>query len=221
MKKIKHKTNINFEKTAWSTSSYVCGIDEAGRGCLFGPLVTSAAIVPQNTKERFLKDSKVMSEKERLFAYEWIKKNCFFSTVLVDPLTIEKQNIYKATQNAMKKSFIQLVEIVPFALQKIKYVITDAMPLKLDDIYKHETLELFNPTHAESISCSVAAASIVAKVTRDLLVKKLSKSFPQFELERHKGYGTKIHINKIEKHGISILHRKSFIKNHEQQKTIF
>lgn len=208
--------------------NYVCGIDEAGRGCLSGPLVVAAAILPLNTNQPFLKDSKVMTESQREKAYEWIIDNCFSSCVIVDPNTIDRKNIYQATQYAMKKSFIQILEIIPFDLEQIKSLITDAVPIALPTCYKHKNLELRHPTHAESIFPSVAAASIVAKVTRDRLMNKFSILFPSFNLAKHKGYGTKTHIDAINQHGTSIIHRRSFISNlirkssdkHEQQTCI-
>jgi len=225
---------VSFEKKAWKKNLYVCGIDEVGRGSLCGPLVVAAAILPQTAHHTLLKDSKVLVEEERNKAYEWIITHCFFSIVFVDVRTIEKKNIYQATRFAMKKAFLQLLEIIPFNQNKIKYLISDAVPLSIPIYYKHKTLELYNPTHAESISSTVAAASIIAKVTRDNFMKQLDRFFPKFIFAQHKGYGTKIHKEAILQHGISIVHRQSFVQsitmkkgealrqnnNHEHQQTI-
>jgi ribonuclease HII len=215
MENITMKKN-NFENIAWKENLYVCGIDEAGRGALHGPLVIGAVILPKNTNYPILKDSKTISENERNKAYDWIKKNAFFSSLYVDARTVDKKNIYQATRFAMKKVFLQMLEIFP---QKslIKFLVTDAVPIKKNFSgslnLSNETLEFYNPTHAESISASVAAASIVAKVTRDRIMNKFSKIFPGFKLAQHKGYGTKTHLAEIKKRGASILHRQSFLKN--------
>ena len=212
MKNIFTKKNC-LENKAWLNNNYICGIDEVGRGCLFGPLVVSAVVLPLNTNQTFLHDSKVMIRKDREKAYDWIKQNCFFTKIFVDVYTIEKINIYNATRFAMKKAFIQLLEIVPFEIEKIKYLITDAVKINLCKNFRHKNLEIFNPTKAESKSCSVAAASIFAKVTRDRFIEKISKDFPNFNLFKHKGYGTKIHTSAIKEFGLSIMHRKSFVSN--------
>jgi len=219
------KMEKNFEKAAWQKKSYVCGIDEVGRGCLSGPLIAASAILPQKANKKFLKDSKLITKIQREKAYNWIVNNCFYSCVIIDNKTIDKKNIYQATRYAMKKSFIQIVELVPFDIKSIKYLITDAVSIELPDYYLSCGLELYNPTHAESISKSVAAASIIAKVTRDRLMSKFSILFPGFSLENHKGYGTRTHISAINNNGTSIIHRKSFVSNlikkssdkHEQQ----
>jgi Ribonuclease HII len=166
-----------------------------------------------------------MSEKERLCAYEWIKEHCLFSYTVIDPTTIDTKNIYGATVYSMKKVFIQLLEIIPFPFINLKYLITDAVPLKLPTSYIHKALELYHPTHAESISSSVAAASIVAKVTRDRLMNSLSPLFPAYSFAQHKGYGTKTHIEALRVHGPSIVHRTSFLSHfcesdYDSQQTI-
>jgi ribonuclease HII len=217
----------HFEKVAWKDKSYTCGIDEVGRGCLSGPLVVASVILRPDAKYSLLKDSKILTEQERNKAYDWINKNAFYSSVIIDTTTIDKKNIYQATRFAMKKSFMQLVEIVPFNITEITHLISDAVPLNIPTSYLHENLKLYNPEKAESISPTVAAASIVAKVTRDRLMKKLDKLFPSFYLRQHKGYGTKTHIQAIKKHGPSIIHRATFLskilnreRNDQRQQTI-
>jgi len=229
--KIKTSTIQNnlFEKNAWENSLFVCGIDEVGRGCFCGPVVTAAVILPINLnnsprpsgheielinpKQNFLRDSKLMSEKERNFSYEWIKENCFYSFSSIDHNEIDQKNILEATKNSMKKSFVQLMELLPFSHEKIKYLIIDAVKLNIPNCYHHKDLKIFNPTKGESVSISVAAASIFAKVTRDKMMWKFAKYFPEFEMEKHKGYGTKIHQEALRKNGSSVIHRKSFLMN--------
>ena len=221
LKSLSFKKN-HFEKQAWLDEKFVCGIDEAGRGCLSGPVVAAAAILPANTSYKLLRDSKLMTKQERETAYLWITnrnsfQNCFFSYAIVDHHTIDARNIYQATRFAMKKTFIQLLEIVPFNIEKIIYLLTDAVPLQLPPAYTHKNLQLFNPTHGESISTSIAAASIVAKVMRDRLMQKLSPTFPAFSFDEHKGYGTKTHTKALMAHGPSIVHRNSFLSNFSKQ----
>lgn len=220
-------TKNYFEHHAWATKNYVCGIDEAGRGCLAGPLVAAAAVLPHNTTHPLLKDSKALSPQERQTAYQWITKHCFYSYAIATPRTIDTCNIYQATRYAMKKAFVQLLEIFPFPQASITHLVTDVVPLTIKHPYTHKKLSFHNPTHAETLSVSVAAASIVAKVTRDMLLEKLSSHFPTFSLEQHKGYGTKVHTKTLFQQGASIIHRTSFLSfltklndTHEHQQTI-
>ena len=200
-----------YEKDAWSNDEYVCGVDEVGRGCLFGPVVVTAAILPINTKNKLLKDSKSLSKQQLKKAYESVVNKCFYSSVFVDAKTIDTKNIFNATHYAMKKAYIQIIETTPFSHKKIRYLISDAMKIKLRQPYKHESLIQAYPAKAESLSITVAAASIIAKITRDRSVEKLSKQFPYLQLEKHKGYGTKAHIEAIKQYGASIMHRKTFV----------
>lgn len=223
------KERCMFEREAWANEKYVCGIDEAGRGCLCGPLVAAAAIIPiglRRAKLALLRDSKELNEQERNDAYEWIVRHCFFSYAIICPHTIDKHNIYRATQFAMKKSYLQLLTLIEFDVSEISCIVTDAVPLELPASFLHMDLELYHPAHAESLSPSVAAASIVAKVTRDRIVSDQARFFPAFEMGEHKGYGTRSHVNAIRVHGLSIVHRKTFVKNftkqsdHGEQKSI-
>jgi ribonuclease HII len=222
-----HK-NSSIEKEAWQNNKLVCGIDEAGRGCLFGPLVTAAAILPVSKKSRLLKDSKVLTEQEREKAFAWIEKNCFYSYIITDSSTIDKRNIYQATIWSMKKAFMHVIEVMPYELSKIQFLVIDAVPITLPTSYSHENLTVLHPTHAEKLSPSVAAASIVAKVMRDRLMNTMSHFFPLYSIDKHKGYGTEIHIQALATHGHTIIHRKSFISHmntnpkgpHEHQQTI-
>jgi ribonuclease HII len=218
-----------FEKAAWEKDCFVCGIDEVGRGCLAGPLVVAACILPQNTNYLLLKDSKIMTAEEREKAFVWIAKNCFYSTAIVSPSVIDKINIYQATIHAMRKAFMQLIETLPFDYAKLKYLLIDAVPLMFEKCYLHRDLEIYNFPKGETISTSIAAASIVAKVFRDKLMDDLAVIIPQFGFESHKGYGTKQHMQALKQHGSSILHRESFLSglrkdesnDEQQQRLIF
>lgn len=218
-----------FENAAWSHGDFVCGIDEVGRGCLAGPLVVSACILPIDTSYPLLKDSKIMAEDEREKAFKWIDKNCFHSSAVVSPFIIDKVNIYQATIFGMRKAFFQLVETLPFEYQKLKYLVIDAVPLTLEKCYLHKNLEIYNFPKGESISTSIAAASIVAKVFRDNLMKEVSEVVSQFGFESHKGYGTKQHWTALEQFGPSLLHRSTYLSSlnkkecddEQQQQLIF
>ncbi|MCB9493185.1 MAG: ribonuclease HII [Epsilonproteobacteria bacterium] len=211
MKQSKITANY-FEHDAWKNNAYVCGLDEVGRGCLAGPVVVGAAILPVNTTSNLLKDSKVLDGKKREEAFVWINKHCLWTTVSLDHHIIDHLNIYQATLRAMKQATVQLMAQLPFCKDRLKYIVTDAMPLKLPQVFMHEKLELHHFTNGEKYSTSIAAASIVAKVTRDRLMERMDKHFPQFGFASHKGYATKKHLASINTHGPLIIHRKSFLK---------
>ncbi len=196
------------EKIAWSNKKTIVGIDEAGRGPLCGPVVIGAVILPENTAPDFLVDSKKTTEKQRLAAYDWITKNCIYTSVVIDHHTIDAVNIYQATMRGMRQAYHQIT-----ALCKLKnisvpsHLVIDAMPLP-----SPSPAILVTPIiRGESASSSIAAASIIAKVTRDELVKKQADIFPQFSLSKHKGYGTAKHLQELHTHGQSLIHRKSFV----------
>lgn len=200
----------SFEQRAWEEGKYVCGIDEVGRGCLAGPVVTCACILPQKTENKLLRDSKIMTKEQREKAFVWIKKNCFFSIAISDHKKIDEINIYQATKVTMQKSLLQLLYSVPFDTNRIKFVLVDAMPLNIPFLTK---TSLHHFPKGEKYSISIAAASIVAKVFRDDLMKKLELVFPIFKFGENKGYGTSKHTDIIKKKNTTIIHRKSFLKN--------
>jgi len=207
-----------FEKKAWQQNLFVCGIDEVGRGCLAGPVVVGAVILPINTTYHLLKDSKVLTEEEREKAFDWIVRNCTWATGHVSAQVVDSVNIYQATLLAMKKAFLSLFSQLPFPQEKLAYTLIDAMPLKLEKPIVPTTLEFCHFNYGEKFSTSIAAASIVAKVTRDHLLEKYATLLPGFELEKHKGYATKAHIEKLSFHGASAIHRKTFITNFAHNK---
>jgi ribonuclease HII len=214
----------SFETLFWQQNELVCGIDEVGRGCLAGPVVVAAVILPLHTSYKKLKDSKLMTKEELLESHRWIIKNCVYSWTSVDHRTIDAINIYQTTLQAMKRAVMQLFMQCP---QKPKIILVDAMPLKLDNTaYQHIDVAYFN--YAESKSRSIAAASILAKVERDALMHTYNKIFPGYAFDAHKGYATQRHQEAIYSQGISIIHRKSFLskiydrkaQSHEAQQTI-
>lgn len=178
----------------------VAGIDEVGRGPLAGPVVACAVIMNSSTKIMHINDSKKLSEKMREELYVQIQKNALSIGIgIIDNARIDKINILNATKEAMKIAVANL-NIKPEAL------IIDAVKLTLDIMQK-------NPNKADEKYYSVAAASIVAKVTRDNMMKEYALKYPQYGFSENKGYGTAEHIDAIHKYGPCPIHRQSFIKN--------
>jgi len=197
-----------YENTSWKANAVICGIDEVGRGCLAGPLVTAAVILPPNTGYKLLKDSKILTPKELILAYKWIKRNCRYNIGIASHNNIDTFNIWQATLIAMKKAAIHLIassDIKPSA------ILVDAIPLNLSDT-SYCSIPVYYFPKGEKKSTSIAAASIVAKVTRDKMMKKLDPIFPGYHLAQHKGYGTKKHKTAIDNQKHTIIHRTSFLK---------
>jgi len=219
MTKVTIKLTKNyFEKQAWDQGLYACGLDEVGRGCLAGPVVVGAAIIPINASYKLLKDSKEMTAGERATAFNWINKNCWWTVATASHRIVDSINIYQTTLLHMKKAYQQLIEQVPMPLEKIKFVLTDAMPLEVHANYGHQDLECYHFYKGERYSTSIAAASIVAKVTRDRIMEQMSSYLPAFGFGEHKGYATQQHVDAIKSHGATVIHRLSFLSNIEKEK---
>lgn len=196
-----------FEYAAWQQGSVICGLDEVGRGCLAGPVVAGAVILPCNSRYRLLKDSKLLDEPDRILAHKWIIKNCWFGLGIINPRLIDKHNIWQANILAMKRALIQLLTVYPATPQAI---ITDAVPLELADTNFND-IPLHYFAQAERKSISVAAASILAKVTRDNLMRRMNPIFPGYFLNEHKGYSTQKHKESLREKSRTIIHRNSFL----------
>lgn len=210
MVKIRQTGNIkknSFEMAAWQDQAVVVGIDEVGRGCLAGPLVAAAVILPFNKINRNLKDSKIMTPEERELAFNWINKHCTYGVGIIHHRAIDKHNIYHATLIAMKRALLNVLQI---SSQVPSAIIIDAMPLDLFDTHFHDVPVYYFPK-GESKSTSIAAASIVAKVTRDAMMDLYDGIIPGYILMNNKGYGTTAHKKAIKMHQHSIIHRKSFL----------
>ena len=176
----------------------ILGIDEAGRGPLAGPLVIAGVILPLDYENELINDSKQLSDKKRRELYNIIMENALEVKVnIVDVETIDKLNIYRATKEGME-------EIVRNVGNKCDAVFVDAM--KLENINK-PVLSLIK---GDALSLSIAAASIVAKVTRDDIMLELDKEYPMYDFKNNKGYGTKIHMQALEKYGVTKHHRMSY-----------
>ena len=197
---------FNHEITAWEHNYLVIGADEAGRGSLFGPVVASAVILKPFAKHTDLKDSKLLTPEKRAILYHWLKENSIFCTQITNHRDIDKHNIYQASRIAMQRAIINLVHKMG---QYPKLILTDAMPLNFHN-NNLSAIPVIHDPKGEYWSASIAAASIVAKVERDLLMKNLSLINPCYNLEKNKGYGTIEHRELIIKHGKSFLHRQSF-----------
>jgi len=180
----------------------IAGVDEAGRGPLCGPVVAAAVILPVNLYIEGINDSKKLSEKKREKIYEEIvnNKDITFAVGISDIDVIEKVNILNATKLAM----IQAVNGLNI---KPDFVLIDGNQ-SIDIDIESQTL-----VSGDSKSASIAAASIVAKVTRDRMLYEYDKEYPEYGFAKHKGYGTKIHIEAIKKHGLCSIHRPSFCKH--------
>ena len=193
--------NLEFEKKFWNKGlKFVAGVDEVGRGPLAGPVVCAAVIMPENDLIDGVTDSKKLSEKKREYLAEIIKEKALaYSIYEVSEREIDEINIL----NAVKKCMLNAVNGL-----KIK-----------PDITLVDGLDIHLPINAEYIvkgdlkSYTIASASIIAKVYRDALMVKYAEQFPEYGFEKHKGYGTKTHIDKIKEIGPCSLHRKTFIKN--------
>lgn len=176
----------------------IAGVDEAGRGPLAGPVAVAAVILPKELYLPFLNDSKKLSEKRRETLYDMIKEQAVaYSVVLVDREIIDKENIYEATKNGMYNAILKLS-------QKPDKVLIDAMPL---DKLPIPSLSIVK---GDAKSASIAAASVLAKVTRDRFMREMDKVYPEYGFKNHKGYGTKAHIEAIKKYGPCPLHRETF-----------
>jgi ribonuclease HII len=200
-------TKNTHEQAAWAQESVVCGIDEVGRGCLAGPLVTAAVILPPHKNSRLIKDSKILTESEREKAALWIFNNAWHGIGAVHHRIIDQHNVWQATLIAMKRALINLLANCPWIPQAI---LVDAMPLKLSDTH-YRNIPVHHFPKGESLSSSIAAASIVAKVHRDRLMSKLDSIIPGYSLEQHKGYATDKHCQSLFEHQKSIIHRTSFL----------
>lgn len=180
--------------------NYVCGVDEAGRGPLCGPVVTAAVILKKDIYIEGINDSKKLTEKKRELLYDKIIENCLsYNITCSDVDIIEKINILNATKLSMKNS-VEGLSIKP------DYVLIDGNQ-KIDIKTNQKTI-----VSGDSKSLSIAAASILAKVYRDRLLLEYDKKYSEYGFAKHKGYGTKEHIENIKKYGLCEIHRYSFCK---------
>ena len=194
-------TMLEFERDLYSKGiTLVAGVDEAGRGPLCGPVVAAAVILNPNEKIAGVNDSKKLTEKKREELFSIIKEKAVaYSVGIVDEKTIDEINILEATRLAMKKAVEGLKEVPG-------HVLVDAE--------KHVPINIpYTPIiKGDAKSESIAAASIIAKVTRDHMIEELDKKYPEYHFAKNKGYGTREHIAAIKEHGLCEIHRKTFCK---------
>jgi ribonuclease HII len=199
-----------FEKHAWEANTLILGLDEVGRGCFAGPVVSAAVILPPNTSYRLLKDSKIMIPEERVKAYKWIINHCVYGIGITHHRIIDTVNIRQATFISMKKAALNALILSPY---RPSAIVVDAMPLSLANT-SFADIPVHHFNFGESKSISIAAASIVAKVTRDAMMDLFDPLFPGYGLLRNKGYGTAFHQEGLSSQGHSLIHRMSFLKKH-------
>jgi ribonuclease HII len=197
------------EASAWDQNAVVVGIDEVGRGCISGPVVAAAAILPVNKAPRKLKDSKIMTLQEKEDAFAWIKKHCSYGIGIVHHRIIDQRNIYHATLIAMKKALVNLLEV---SSRRPTAILTDAMPLDLSDTQFADIPVYYFPK-GESKSSSIAAASIAAKVTRDAMMAHYDGLIPGYKWAENKGYRTPVHKRAVKEYQHSIIHRLRYLAN--------
>ncbi len=177
---------------------YIGGVDEVGRGPLIGPVVAACCVLNDDFYLEGLTDSKKLSEKKREKFYDYIIKNSTYGIGIIGPEKIDEVNIYEATKLAMKKAIKEVQKQIP-----LEHVLIDAMPLSLD-------VETTSIIKGDSKSISIAAASVIAKVTRDRMMIELDKKYPMYGYKSHKGYPTKKHIEAINKYGLIDGYRKTY-----------
>lgn len=191
---------MHFYEEKYQQYSAICGIDEAGRGPLAGPVVAGACILPKDVEILYLNDSKKLSEKKRELLYDEItEKAAAWGVGIVSEQRIDEINILQATFEAMHLAVEQL-KITPDLL------LVDAVNIP------HMSMKQVGIVKGDAKSVSIAAASILAKVTRDRMMVEYDQAYPEYGFAIHKGYGTKLHMAKLAEFGPSPIHRKTFIK---------
>lgn len=184
-----------YEELAWAKGATVMGIDEAGRGPLCGPLVVACCVLPIGYQNEEINDSKKLSAKKRERLFKQIVTDAeYFRFVIVPPSHIDEVNIYAATKEAMAS--------LSAGYSSTLYTLTDAMPL--------EEEKVISMIKGDAKSISIAAASILAKVLRDHIMKGYDILFPEYEYTSHMGYPTKKHIEKMEQYGVTSIYRFSY-----------
>ena len=205
-KEIERLTNLKrYEENLYNEGlKYICGIDEAGRGPLAGPVVVGAVVMPKDSMLEFMNDSKKVTEKRRELLYEEIVNTSLaYGIGIISQEEIDKINILNATKKGLHEALGQVIEKLK---QKPDIIIVDAL----------REIDTFGITYESIIkgdaTCySISAASILAKVTRDRIMTEWDKIYPQYGFAMHKGYGTAKHIQAIKEYGPCPLHRRSFI----------
>jgi ribonuclease HII len=179
--------------------STIAGIDEAGRGALAGPVVAAAVILPEKFRRRKLNDSKQLAPELRQEIYHDLVGNTSIAWAvgIVDSIEIDRINILRATHQAMRAAIAAL-------LAPPEHVLIDGLPVFPFPLPQTAIIE------GDCLSLSIAAASVIAKVTRDRIMRDFCEKFPEYCFSQHKGYGTELHLTKLHEHGPCPIHRRSF-----------
>lgn len=190
---------LEFERKFYAEGAeYICGVDEAGRGPLAGPLVVAAVVLPKDCFINGLNDSKQISAKKRDSLYEEVMKIAIDIEVnIVSISNIDELNIYRATQQAME-------QVISSLKTRVNVALIDAMPVHV------ESIKSASIVHGDALSASIAAASIIAKVTRDRIMERLDKVYPEYGYAGNKGYGSAGHMEAIRVNGATRWHRRSY-----------
>jgi len=191
---------LAFERRLWASGFHaIAGVDEVGRGPLAGPVVACCCLLPKNVRFSSVRDSKALAEEERKAAYQELvgHPRVKWAINVIDHSTIDEINILRATLRAMQGAIAQIQDAIDFVLIDGR----DAPPL----LIAHQTV-----IQGDSLSQSIAAASIIAKVTRDQMMDEYHREFPHYGFDEHKGYGTKAHMKALAQYGPSPIHRRSF-----------
>ena len=179
--------------------TYIGGVDEVGRGPLIGPVVAACCVLPKDFILEGLTDSKKLTEKKRDQFYPYIIEHCLaYGVGIVSPEVIDEVNIYEATKIAMKQAIEEVQKQIP-----LEHVLIDAMPLDID-------IPTTSIIKGDAKSISIAAASVIAKVTRDHMMIELDQKYPMYGFKDHKGYPTKKHVEAIHKYGLIDGYRKTY-----------
>ncbi len=181
--------------------TYIAGVDEVGRGPLAGPVVAAAVVLPGDFQLLGINDSKKLSKKKRELFYQYITKYAIdYAVGIVDADEIDQINILQASKKAMYQALRKL--------NQVEHVLIDAVNLKQLEVPYDSIIK------GDQKSISIAAASIIAKVTRDDMMEKLHQQYPLYAFDQNSGYGTKQHLDAINGHGLTPYHRKSFLKSY-------
>ena len=189
---------LEYERKAYAMGkNYVVGLDEAGRGPMAGPVVVGAVIFPKGYENDLINDSKQLTEKKREALYDLIIKDALaYQIEVINEEDVDRLNVYQASKKGMLDA-IEHLSIHP------DYALTDAMPL--GDAIEHEAI-----IKGDSLSLSIGAASILAKVTRDRMMVEYDRQYPEYGFAKHKGYPTKAHKEALLRYGACPIHRRSF-----------
>lgn len=213
LERLQQLKKIEEELYAQKKLKAIAGIDEAGRGPLAGPVVVACCIMPKDSMIEGVNDSKKIAEKKREKLYELITEQAIgYGVGIISQTEIDEINILQATKKGLTEAIKNIEESLK---QKPELGIAKPDAILVDALTKIDTdgIPYKSIIHGDAISYSIACASIIAKVTRDRMMRQWDEIYPQYGFAKHKGYGTALHIKAIKEYGLCPLHRRSFTKN--------